>query len=60
MLHRSLILQLFGFKSHSILHETSGKQTFEFMIFNSNKYIEAKLLLSIKRISNLYVYSDIV
>ena len=30
------------------------------MIFDSNKYILAKLPPSIKRISNMYVYSDIV
>ena len=30
------------------------------MIFDKNKYIQAKLRPSIKRISNMYVYSDIV
>ena len=30
------------------------------MIFDSNKYIQAKLPPSIKKISNMYVYSNIV
>ena len=30
------------------------------MIFDSNKYIQAKLFRSIKRISNMYLYLDIV
>ena len=54
------ILQLLGFGSQSIVQPTPGKQTFEFMIFNSNKYIQAKLPPSIKKISNMCVYSDIV
>ena len=52
------ILQLLGFGSQSIVQKTSGKRTFEFMIFDSNKYIQAKLPPSIKKISNMYVYSD--
>ena len=54
------ILQLLRFGSQSILRKTPGKRTVEFMIFDSNKYIQAKLPPSIKRISNMYVYSDIV
>ena len=54
------ILQLLSFGSQSIVQLSSGKRTFEFIIFNSNKYIQAKLPPSIKRISNMYVYSDIV
>ena len=50
------IIQLLGFGSQSIVQKTPGKQTFEFMIFDSNKYIQAKLSPSIKRISNMYVY----
>ena len=50
------ILQLLGFGSQSTLQKTSGKQTFKFMIFDSNKYIQAKLPPSIKRITNVYVY----
>ena len=30
------------------------------MVFNANIYVQAKLPLSIQRISNMYVYSDIV
>ena len=40
--------------------EILGKQTFEFIIFDPNKYIQAKLPPSIKRISNMYVYTNIV
>ena len=54
------ILQLLGFRSQFIVQKTQGKRTFEFMIFDSNKYIQAKLPPSIKRISNMYVYSYIV
>ena len=55
------ILQLLGFGSQSIVQKTPRKRTFEIIIFNSNKYIQAalisiKLLPSIKRISNMYVY----
>ena len=54
------ILQLIGFGLQSILQKTLGKRIFKFKIFNSNKYIQASFPPSIKRISNLYVYSDIV
>ena len=37
------ILQLIAFGSQSIVHKTQGKRTSEFMIFDSNKYIQAKL-----------------
>ena len=54
------ILQLLGLRSQSIVQKTQGKRTFEFMLFDSNKYIQTRLPPSIKRISNMYVYSDIV
>ena len=54
------ILQLLGSGSQSIVQKTPEKRTFEFMIFESNKYIQEKLPPSIKKISNMYVYSDIV
>ena len=54
------ILQRFGFGSQSIVQNSIVKRTFEFMIFDSNKYIQAKLTYSINRISKMYVYSDIV
>ena len=53
------ILQLLCFGSQSIVQNTLERRTFEFMIFDSNKYIQAKLPPSIKRISNMYVYSNI-
>ena len=40
--------------------QTTGKQTIEFMIFEPNTYVQAKFPPSLKRISNMYVYSDIV
>ena len=52
------ILQLLCFKSQSIVQKTEEKRTFEFMIFDSNKYLQLKLAPSIKRISNMYMYSD--
>ena len=54
------ILHIGGFGLQSIVQKTPGKRTFEFLIFDPNKYIQAKLPPSIKRISNMYVYSDIV
>ena len=54
------ILQLLGFGSQFMVQKTPGEQTFEFMIFDSNKYIQAKLPPSITTISNMYVYSYIV
>ena len=35
-------------------------RAFEYMVFNGNIYVQEKLRLSIQRISNMYVYSDIV
>ena len=37
------ILQLLGFGSQSIVQKTPRNQTFELIIFESNKYIQAKL-----------------
>ena len=54
------VLQLIGFGSQSNVKQTPGKRTIEFMIFEPNTYVQAKFPPSLKRISNLYVYSDIV
>ena len=54
------ILKLLGFGSQSKVFETPQRQAVEFKIFDPNKYKQAKLCPSIKRISNMYDYSDIV
>ena len=54
------MLQLFGFGSQTNVKQTFGKRTIEFMIFELNKYIQAKFLPSLKRITNMYVYLNIV
>ena len=54
------VLQLLGFGSQTNVKQTPGKRTIEFMIFEPNTYLQAKFLLSLKRISIMYVYSDIV
>ena len=54
------ILQLLGLRSQSIVQKTPGKRSFEFMIVNPNKHIHVKFPPSIKRISNMYLYSHIV
>ena len=54
------ILKVLGFGSQSIVIETPQKRAVEFMLFGSNMYDQAKLPPSIHRISNLYVYSNIV
>ena len=54
------ILKLLGFGSQSTVIETSQKRAVESMVFNANMYVQAKLPPSIQRISNMYVYSDIV
>ena len=54
------ILKLLGFGSQSPVIETSQKRAAEYMVFGANMYVLAKLPQSIKQISNMYVYSDIV
>ena len=56
---RSILNQL-GFGSQSTVIETPQKRAVEYIIFNANMYVQAKLPSSIQRISNMYVYSDIV
>ena len=54
------VLQLLGFESQSSLREIPRKRSVEFIIFNENRLTQAKLLPSLKRITNMYVYTDIV
>ena len=54
------VLQLLGYGSQSTVREIPGKRSVEFNIFNENRWTQAKLLPSLKRIINMYVYSDIV
>ena len=54
------MLQLLGVVSHTNVTQTPGKRTIEFIIFEPNTYVQAKFPLSLKQISNMYVYSDIV
>ena len=53
------VLQLLGFGLQSSVKEIPGKRSVEFIIFNENKWTQAKLPPSLKRITNMYVYSDI-
>ena len=54
------MLQLLDFGSQTNVQQTPEKRIIEFMIFEPNKYVQAKFLSSLKQISNMYVYSDIV
>ena len=54
------ILKLLGFGSQSTVIEIPQKRAVEYMVFGANMYVQAKLLPSIQRISNMYVYSVIV
>ena len=54
------ILKLLKFLSQSTVIETSQKRAVEYIIFGENINVQAKLPPSIQRISNMYVYSDIV
>ena len=54
------ILKLLGLGSQSTVIETPQKRAVEYMVFAANIGVQAKLPLSIERISNMYVYSDIV
>ena len=56
----SSVLKLLGFSSQSTVIETPQKRAVEYIIFNANMYVQAKLTPSIKKIPNMYVYSDIV
>ena len=53
------VLQLLGFGSQSRVKKILGKRSVEFNIFNENKWTEAKPPPALKRITNMYVYSDI-
>ena len=53
------ILKLLRFGSQSTIIETPKKRAVEYMVFNANIYVQAKLPPSIQRISNMYVYLDI-
>ena len=54
------VLQFLGFGSQTNVKQTPRKRTIEFMIFEPNTYVQAKFPPSLKRISNMYVYSNIV
>ena len=54
------ILKLLGFGSQSTVKETPQKRAVEYMVFGANMYVQAKLPFSIQKMSNMYVYSDIV
>ena len=54
------ILKLLEFGSQSSVIKTPQKRAVEYMVFSVNMYVQAKLPSSIQRISNMYVYSDIV
>ena len=54
------ILKLLGFGSQSTVIKTPQKRAVEYMVFGANMYVQAKLPSSIQRISNMYVYSNIV
>ena len=54
------IRKLLKFGSQSTVLKTYQKRADEYIVFNSNIYNQPKLPPSIHRISNMYVYSDIV
>ena len=54
------ILKLLKFLLQSTVIETFQKRAVEYIIFGANMYVQAKLPSSIQRISNMYVYSNIV
>ena len=54
------VLQLLALRSQSSVREIPVTKTVKFIIFNENKWTQAKLPPSLKRITNMYVYSDIV
>ena len=54
------IIQLLGFGSQSTILHHPNKRAVEYIVFNANNYLQAKLPPSITRISSMYVYSDIV
>ena len=54
------VFQLLGFGSQSTKWEIQGKRSIEFMIIPQYRTIQADLPPSLKQITNMYVYSDIV
>ena len=54
------IIKLLGYGSQSTIVRPPDKRAVKFIVFNSNYYLQAKLPPSIKKISSMYVYSDIV
>ena len=51
-------LKLLGFKSQSTVIQTPKKRAVKYTVFNLNVSVQAKLPPSIKRMSNMFVYSD--
>ena len=56
----NFVLQLLGFGSQSTQLDIQGKRSIEFMIIPQFRTIQADLPPSLKQITNMYVYSDIV
>ena len=54
------IIKLLGYGSQSTMVRPPDKRAVEYIVFNSNDYFKAKLPPSIKGISSMYAYSDIV
>ena len=54
------VLQLLGFGSQSTQLKIQGKRSIEFMIIPQYRTMQADLPTSLKQITNMYVYSDIV
>ena len=54
------MLQLLGFGSQSTQCEIQGKRSIEFMIIPQYRTMQGDLPPSLKQITNIYVYSDIV
>ena len=54
------VLQLLDFESRSTQFEIQGKRSIEFMIIPEYRTIQADLPPSLKQITNMYMYSDIV
>ena len=54
------ILKLLEFGSQSTVIESPQKRAVEYMVFGENIYVQEKLRLSIQRISNMYLYLDIL
>ena len=54
------MLQLLGFGSQSPQLEIQRKRSFDFIIITQYRTIQTDLPPSLKQITNMYVYSDIV